>query len=299
MQVSDGYVLCTRGFTLFVDARYAEAATRNVRSGVRVKPLAALEKELAKVPVCGFEADDVSVSRKTSWKLRFPRTKFVPLSGGVEEFRRQKDEGELKLIRRAHRITEELLRRVPSALRIGISETELAWRLETWAHELGAERMSFPTIVGFGTHTSHPHHAPGSRKLRKGDIVQVDVGAVYKGYCADRSQVYFTAEPTKKQAGALRAVEEAKNAAIDAVVPGVSTAELDRIARSVLRTHGMEEAFTHSLGHGVGLDIHEGVVLSMRRPEQSLLKGEVITIEPGVYFPGSFGIRLEEMVIVR
>lgn len=299
LDVSSGYVLAMgKSCTFFVSDLYLEMAVHEARQGVKVKPLAELERTMKKTPLCGFEEEHVTVAQLRSWKTKFPLTKFSRTSGLVEEYRRSKDADELKHLRRADRITEELLRRVPSALHAGITERSLARKIETWAYELGAERMSFPTIVAFGSHTSHPHHHPGSRALQKGHIVQIDVGAVFKGYCADRSQVYFTSQPTKAEQRAYQAVEEAKNAAIDAVAPGVSTCELDRIARDVLKSYGMEAAFTHTLGHGVGLDVHEGVILSVKRPDQALLKGEVITIEPGVYFPGKFGIRLEEMVIV-
>lgn len=167
-----------------------------------------------------------------------------------------------------------------------------------WAHELGAEGMAFPSIVAFGKNSSRPHHHPTSQKLKKGDLVQIDIGAKYNNYCSDRSVVFFTKKPTPVQQKAFSAVYEAKEKAKRAVKKGASTQTLDRIARDVLKKYGMEDAFTHSLGHGVGLDIHEGVTLSSRAPDKKLLKGEVITIEPGVYFEGKFGIRLEDMVIV-
>jgi Xaa-Pro aminopeptidase len=258
-----------------------------------------LETAMKKVRRCGFEENYVSVARFKRGKKLFSSTSFIGVRGSVEFFRRSKDEAELKKILRAHAITEELLRRIPSSLRVNISERALAWKIETWARELGADGMSFATIVAFGKHTSRPHHRPTDKKLKKGDIVQIDLGATYKGYCSDRSVVLFTAHPTVEQQRIYDALMEAKNTAIDAVKIGASTRELDRIARNVLKRHKLDQYFTHSLGHGVGIDIHEGVTLSQRGADDHLMEYEVITIEPGVYIPGKFGMRLEDMMIVE
>lgn len=130
-------------------------------------------------------------------------------------------------------------------------------------------------------------------------MVQIDIGVKVRGYCSDRSAVYFTAPMTAQQKKIYDAVSDAKDTAKRAAKKGASVRELDRIAREVLAEYGLEKYFTHSLGHGVGLDIHEGVSLSARAPDDRLLSGEVITIEPGVYIPGKFGMRLEDMVIVQ
>lgn len=300
VSVSSGLLLVLpSSYTFLVDSRYTELAAAKAYKDVSVRDVGSFVEFMKKIPVCGYEEEQVTVARLRRWKKQFKSTKFVHVSEAVGEFRRSKDDDELRLIRRAHRITRELLRRIPSALRVGIREDQLAWKIEEWAHELGAEAMAFPSIVGFGSNTSRPHHQPGNRKLKKGDIVQIDIGAMYRGYCSDRSQVYLTGPMTPQQKKALKAVMEAKEAAKKAVKKGASTRQLDRIARDVLKSYGMEHAFTHSLGHGVGLDIHEGVNLSEKAADQKLLKHEVITIEPGVYFPGKFGIRLEDMVIVE
>lgn len=298
--VSSGLLLVQPSAYIFlVDSRYGELAAAKAYRDVTVKDISALSELLQKIPICGYMEEHLTVARLRRWKRQFKSTKFVHVSDAVGEFRRSKDEIELRLINRAHRITRELLRRIPAALRVGIREDELVWKIEQWAHELGAEDMAFDSIVAFGSNTSRPHHQPGNRKLKKGDIVQIDIGAKYRGYCSDRSQVYLTGPVSKQITKAIKAVTEAKEVAKNAVKKGASTQTLDRIARDVLKKYGMEKAFTHSLGHGVGLDIHEGVILSERAADQKLLKNEVITIEPGVYFPGKFGIRLEDMVIVE
>ncbi|UPA23078.1 aminopeptidase P family protein [Candidatus Peribacteria bacterium] len=298
MNLSSGLVLVLpRAYVLFTDSRYTEAAAEGVCEDVDVRSTDDLRMMMKKIPLCGYEEEQVTVARLRRWKKAWPETKLVRSDEVVEEYRRSKDDAELKHIRRAEKITRELLRRIPSALKTGITEIGLAWTIEQWARELGAERMSFESIVGFGAHTSRPHHHPTTKKLTKNMIVQIDIGVVVHGYCSDRSAVFFTGPIPKDQERAYKAVLEAKEAAKKICKAGVTAKAIDEAARKVLRSYSIEEYFTHSLGHGVGLDIHEGVSLSPRSKER-LLKNEVITIEPGVYFPGKFGIRLEDMVVV-
>ncbi len=299
LQLSAGVLLVLpRRFLLFVDSRYRETAEKSLPD-MQVRDVRELPEVMKDVRRCAFEADDVTVLRREVWGKRFPKTRFTSSTDVIEEFRRQKDDDELRNLRRAHRMTKELLRRVPSMLRGRVTEEELARQLLIWALELGAEGLSFDPIVGFGTHTSIPHHRPTSRGLQKGHLVQIDVGVKYRGYCADMSEVYFTVPPTKTEKQVYRALCVAQGKAMDAVKAGASTRELDRIARGVLKKAGIEQYFTHSLGHGVGLEIHEGVSISERAPDARLLRNEVITIEPGAYFPGKFGMRVEDMVYVE
>ena len=300
LNLSAGILLVLpRRFVLFVDDRYKEMAEKNIPKGFAVRDSNHLVSVMQNIREIGIEADKVSILRLARWKRKFPHTKFVRKIGVCEEFRRSKEPQELQNLHRAEKITIELLRRIPFALRKGTTEERLARDITIWALELGAEDMSFDPIVAFGTHTSVPHHRPTNRTLMKGHIVQIDIGAKYRGYCADRSEVFFTAKPTKAQKFVYETLSEARDAAIDLAKAGASTHALDRAARKILAREGMESAFTHSLGHGVGLDIHEGVILSRKAKEEILLKNEVITIEPGVYFPGKFGMRLESMVYVK
>jgi Xaa-Pro aminopeptidase len=300
VDMSAGFLLITpRRITLFADSRYSEEAAKNVRKGIAVQPCKQLQNSLAKVQSCGCESDVVTLAQLGRWKRKFKNTKFVQKEGIIEEFRRTKEPAELRKFRRAQSMTQQVLRKVPRELKEGISEKQLARKLRDFAEKLGADSLSFDPIVAFGTHTSRPHHHPTDRKLQKGHLVQIDMGARYKGYCADQSAVFFTGPKTSKQERAYRAVTEAKSAATALVRDGVSTHDLDSAARAVLREYGYEKSFMHSLGHGVGLDIHEGVTLSVRAPELFLRKGEIVTIEPGVYFEGQFGIRLEDELIVQ
>lgn len=299
VEVSAGLLLVRpKGMTVFVDSRYTEAAQKEVREGVDVAAIDDLPATLKRIRRCGVEAESVTLQRFASWKRKFKNTKFVQKEGIIEEFRRSKSKDELRHVQKAQRITHELLARIPGALKRGVTEKAIAEQLRRWSVDLGADGLSFDPIVAFGKNSSRPHHHPGSTKLARQDIVQVDVGARIEGYCADQSAVFFVGKPTEQQQQVYSAVERAKDAAIAALKPGVTNHVLDSIARKVLAEEGLEEYFTHSLGHGVGLDIHEGISLSKKAPKTRLLKNEIVTIEPGVYIPGKFGIRLEEEVVV-
>tara|TARA_Y100000310_G_scaffold266656_2_gene278258 strand:- start:397 stop:1392 length:996 start_codon:yes stop_codon:yes gene_type:complete len=300
VELSAGAVLVTsRRIVLFVDGRYSEVAKKNARKGVQVQDRSALKKALARVLQCGCEADEVTLAQFRQWKRKYKNTKFVQRSGIIEEFRRVKSPQELTKFRKAQRITHTLLKKVPGLLKLGVTEKKVARSLLAIAEDLGADALSFEPIVAFGTHSSRPHHRASHSKLKKGQMVQIDIGARYHGYCADQSAVFFTGPKTKKQEHALKAVEEAKAEAVALVKEGVSTHDLDEAARGVLKSYGYEKEFCHSLGHGLGLDIHEGAHISVKAPEEFLQKGEIVTIEPGVYFAGQFGVRLEEEVVVE
>ncbi|PIR49227.1 hypothetical protein COU80_00560 [Candidatus Peregrinibacteria bacterium CG10_big_fil_rev_8_21_14_0_10_55_24] len=300
VRLSAGVLLVRRsGFHLFVDGRYGELAEKAAFAHVRVHDVDMIGKALDRTEQCGVESRSITIERFRMWKRKYKNTKFVRTVGIIEEFRRQKDAQELSAFRRSQRITQELLRRVPSALNGIPTERELAWKLRTWAHELGAEDLAFDPIVAFGTHTSRPHHQPTDRRFKRRHVVQVDVGVRYGGYCSDQSMVILPKNPTVLECKIYAAVDEAKRTALQAVRAGVTNWELDRVARRVLKRHGLEEYFPHALGHGVGLEVHEGITLSSVAPKRSVLTNEIVTIEPGIYIPGKCGMRLEQEIIVR
>lgn len=299
IQVSTGLLLLTKGMAvLFVDSRYAEMASVRADPKLLVADPADIKTHLAGFRSVGFESDNITVARLDRWKTQFKNKKFVQINGFVEGLRRIKDTQEIATLTAACTLTKKALSRVTSFLRYGMTEQDLALELYTYCIKRGADGMAFETIVGFGENTSKPHHKPSNRKLKKGDIVQIDMGAVVDGYCSDYSRVYFTAEATPKQMKAYRALKEAKKSAEKLLKPGVLNTALDAEARRVLKLHGYDKEFSHSLGHGVGMDIHEGTTLSMKAPPTKLLKNEVVTIEPGLYFAGKWGMRLEDTRIV-
>lgn len=299
LDVSAGCILVTKqGFTLYTDARYLEVAKAEAKKGITVCSLTLLADQLGKLGTVGIESENVTMARYTYWKKKYKNTKFVQTSGILEEFRRSKDPEELRCIRHACSITRSVLRLVPHLLKSGVTEQEIAWQLERECRKRGAEGMAFPSIVAFGEHTARPHHHPTQRRLSRGDLVQIDMGASYHGYCSDFSRVYFTVQPTVDQARALRALKEAKVVVEKSLRVGVTNRSLDRCAREVLKKYGYDKEFSHALGHGLGLDIHEGVTLSRKAPRQILKQCEVITIEPGLYFEGRWGMRIEDTIVV-
>lgn len=298
-RLSSGLLLVLqKGYFLFVDSRYSEQAPKQAHDDITIKHPHDIEKMLKGIRRCGVEAEHLSLTRFRSWETKFKSIKFVHTSSLVEGFRRKKDPRELALLLKAKRLTQKIIDDVPGLLAPGITEIELAWQLQVRARQYGGDAMSFDSIVAFGEHTSRPHHHPTYRKFKKGDIVQIDCGVRVDGYCGDLSEVFFTGPQTTEQKRVYKALKKAQKAAHDLIRAGASTRALDRAARKVLEKEGIEHAFTHALGHGVGLDVHEGATLSSMGPDMKLQSGEVITLEPGVYFPGKFGMRVEDMIVV-
>lgn len=297
--VTSGYLLVGENDAfLIVDQRYAEMASKRAQSHFIVEDPRRIGALLRPCKRLLYEADDLTVARYTKLASAFKNTKFIQTSDFIDGLRRIKDSEEISVIRAACAISKKVLASVPDLLRYGMKERELAISIAHACAKLGAEEMAFESIVGFGEHTSRPHHRPTDRRLKKGDIVQVDMGAKLHGYCSDFSRVYFTSDPSPEVKRAYRALKEAKKASESLLKPGVSIHRLDRAAREVLARYGYKDEFCHALGHGVGLDIHEGVVLSTKRADERLHRGEVVTIEPGLYFTGKFGLRIEDTHII-
>lgn len=288
-----------RGFHLYLDGRYTEAAKAVKKQYLHVHSVNDLAKALKAIPKCGFESEFVTVDRLRKWKKEFSHTTFIEKSGVVAEFRRTKNPDEIRLLKKARSITQEMLSRVPALLKGKVKESDVALQLYVWARELGAQGLSFEPIVAFGKNSSKPHHRASDQVLRPGDIVQIDVGAKYKGYCADMSRVFFTKKPTPEQLKVYDAVRNALEISMEAACAGISVRDLDTLARGVLKDAGCDSQYPHALGHGVGLDVHEDPRISYLAPEDTLRAHEVLAIEPAVYIPGKFGIREEDMAFIE
>lgn len=208
-----------------------------------------------------------------------------------------KDAGEVAAIRRALRTQQEAFRRTVGSIRAGQTEVAVAARLEYEMRLLGADGASFPTIVAAGANASLPHAIPGTRRLRRPGLLLVDWGARVGGYCGDMTRVLALGRMPARLVRAYDVVREAQLAAIDAIAPGRRLAEIDAVARRLIQRAGYGRRFGHSLGHGVGLEIHEQPVLAGRASGE-LVPGHVVTVEPGIYLPGVGGIRIEDVVLV-
>ena len=208
-----------------------------------------------------------------------------------------KDAEELKLIRDAVKLGAKVYQQALKAIRPGVRETEVAGKLEFAARQAGADGMSFDTIVAAGKRGALPHGRASSQPIPRRGFVVIDSGVILRGYCSDMTRTVHVGRVSKVERGWYEAVLEAQLVGIAAIRPGVTAGEVDEAARSVLRKAKLDRYFTHSTGHGVGLEIHEPPRLGKKQAER-LEPGMVITIEPGIYVPGKGGIRIEDMVVV-
>jgi Xaa-Pro aminopeptidase len=306
---SAALAITRRAARLFTDGRYTGQAAEEVEAArvqiVSGSPAVAAVEWLAAQPgveCAGFDPAWTSVAELTRWKNALPsrlRRAFLQALAAplAEPLRRVKDEDELTLISGAALAGCKLFEHILGFVRPGMAEFEVAAELEYEARLLGAEGMSFDTIVASGVRSALPHGRATSARLPRRGFLTLDFGIILGGYCSDMTRTVYLGKPRLKERNAYQAVLEAQEAAVAAVGPGARCGDVDEAARGVLRRAGLAEAFTHSTGHGVGLEIHESPrigALQMAR----LLPGMVVTIEPGVYLAGRFGIRIEDMVAV-
>lgn len=246
--------------------------------------------------VVAFESAHLTYSRYEELATQLPEIPLRPEKGWVEELRLLKDAEEIAAMREAARRVDAALEQFTAALKVGESERRLAWALDTALVD-NATEPSFSTIMASGPSAASPHAVPGPRLLAQGDMLKVDVGGKFDGYCSDITRTYFIGEPSDEFREVYNLVKRAQAAAVAAVRPGATCKELDAIARQIIAEGGHGDAFSHGLGHGVGLEIHEAPHVSSRCADP-LQAGMVITIEPGVYLEGWGGVRIEDMVAV-
>jgi Xaa-Pro aminopeptidase len=288
--------------TLLVDGRYVTQARAEAgEAGIfEFRKRADGIVEVARrhgVGSIGFESSVLGVAEYLRLKETLPEVSFLPLSPDFELLRAVKDEAEVGRIREAARVAGEALATVREMIRPGVREREIALELEYRMRRGGAEQVSFETIVAAGANSALPHATPGCREIADGDCVMIDYGAVCCGYHSDETCTFIVGHASERQREVYQLVREAHDRAIGAIRAGVSCGEIDRIARSHLDAAGLGSAFSHGTGHGVGLDVHEAPRLAAGR-EELLRAGMVVTVEPGVYLPGLWGIRIEDTVLV-
>jgi len=301
---SDGaFLVGADWMTLLVDGRYVTQAgleTRNleiIEFKNRAETIAAIFQERG-ARFIGFEPAAVSYGEYLRLCDSLPQATLRPLSGRLDFLRAVKDAEEVGEIKKAIRVAEKALTDVMSLIKPGIMEAELAVELEYRMRCGGAERMSFETIVATGPDAALPHATPGRRRVALGDFLLIDYGAVVNGYHSDETRTFCVGRASERQQEAYRLVLEAHDRTLGAIRAGVSCGEIDRIARSFLAEKGMARYFSHGTGHGVGLEIHEAPRLAAGKADV-LEAGMVVTVEPGVYFPGEWGIRIEDMALVE
>jgi Xaa-Pro aminopeptidase len=288
--------------TLLVDGRFITQAQAEVRGAEifefkkRADGIAAVARRRG-VRSIGFESSVLTVAEHLRLKETLPDVSYQPLDGAFDLLRAVKDSGEIECIREAARIAAEAFGAVLGMIRPGVSEKEIALELEYRMRRGGAEQASFDTIVATGANSALPHATPGDRTIADGDCLKIDYGAVFGGYHSDETCTLLVGHASERQREVYRYVLEAHDRAIRTIRAGISCEEIDRIARSYLNEAGIGDFFPHSTGHGVGLDVHESPRLAAGRDEL-LQAGMVVTVEPGAYFPGLWGIRIEDTVLV-
>ena len=247
----------------------------------------------------GIEAEHLTVAEKKRLTGLLPSgVGLRDASTLVDRARMVKDDDELRLIRAAVRLGATLFDLALEVLKPGVKESQVAAEMEYAARKAGAEEMSFPTIIASGARSALPHGRATEQVIAPGGFVVCDFGVILAGYCSDQTRTVWVGTPHEEARHAYEAVKEAQAAAIAAVRPGIRVAEVDAAARRVLQKTGLGRYFTHSTGHGVGLEIHEPPRVAAGQ-EEVLQPGMVITIEPGVYFPEKWGVRIEDMVAVN
>jgi Xaa-Pro aminopeptidase len=247
----------------------------------------------------GLESTHVTwaAKRRYAAKVFAEDVELVPTDGLVEELRRVKDAGEIARIEAACRIADDALAAVLPRLIDEPEEREFGLELDTTMRRLGAADVSFETIVGSGPNGAKPHARPTDRRIREGDLVVLDFGALFDGYHSDMTRTVAVGTPTATQRRMDEVVRAAQAAGVEAVRPGVTGAEVDKVCRDLIAESGWGDQFLHGTGHGVGLDIHEDPRLSSTGTA-SLEPGNVVTVEPGVYLPEHGGVRIEDTVVV-
>jgi Xaa-Pro aminopeptidase len=288
---------------LFTDPRFQIQAAQESSCAVKIAkgPLTpevvAAMKRLG-VRRAGFEPARTTVEVLKGLSDRLPmNASLLPVDGWVEQLRMLKSPEEIARIRQSVATNSKAFEQTASRVRPGMKESELAAELEYRMRRLGAERPSFETIVAGGPRSALPHAQPTAAKLDNGQLIVVDMGATQDGYCSDMTRMLFLGVPGAKVKRTYRAVLEAQLAAIDQVRAGVPASRVDAAARRVLKHYGLDRAFVHSTGHGLGLEIHERPRIG-RKDKTTLQSGMAITVEPGVYLEGFGGIRIEDTIVV-
>ena len=303
--IAEGVAIVTRaGCRYFTDSRYIESAESNLK-GFEVlmtdrqhTPFQRLNDAIADfgVTTLGYEEDYLTVAELQGYEKNL-NAKLVPFNKPIFDFRASKEEWEIDLMKKAQAITDKAFEEVLPRIRVGMSELELQAELIYCMYKNGGTGLAFDPIVVSGPNTSLPHGVAGERKIQAGDFVTMDFGASYMGYCADMTRTVAVGFATEEMKKVYSIVLEAQNSAIAATKAGVTGAYVDGVARKVIEDAGFGENFGHGYGHSLGLEIHEAPNMNTRNQEP-LPAMAVCSAEPGIYLPGKFGVRIEDVTIL-
>lgn len=300
-------ILNTNKVELITDSRYQEQAKKLCFKHVKITIITdsledTLKESTQKLKNIGFEANHLNYNQTLNLRRIFKGKKLIPLNKEVDQLRTIKSSPELRIIKQSQQLNEQTLSLILPKLKAGITEAEIAWEIEKTARTLGANNLAFPPIVAFGVNSASPHHSPSNKKLQKGEMILIDMGVKYEDYCSDMTRTFFTKPPTKEQATVYQTVLNAQQNCIKNLKPGITGLEGDKLARDIIINSGYGELFTHANGHGLGLEIHESPSLSPKTKHSdrllTLQEQMAITVEPGIYLPDKFGVRIEDIVVI-
>ncbi len=302
---SNGLLFVSAQKAVFLtDGRYTtQAATEVQHARVAVVegnmfdalPAQTTAREAAQVLI---QSEHLTLYDQARLTAALPEAGWKQEAGWMRELVARKTDAELDLMRQAQRITEAAFEAVLGRIEVGMSEKEIAAHLTFEQLRLGAERMSFDPIVASGPNSALPHARPTDRKVGTGEVLLLDFGCVFEGYASDMTRTVFVGEPDPEARRVYGVVREAQERALRGARAGMAANALDALARDVIAAAGYDGTFTHGLGHGVGLQIHEWPRVS-KQSDEPLPGGAVVTIEPGIYLPGRFGVRIEDMIVLR
>jgi Xaa-Pro aminopeptidase len=281
---------------LFVDGRYYEKAKQTAPCKV------CLWAEWKDIPFkeVGFDSSFVSYESYLLLQKELPNVQFVPIANPLKKIRAVKDQDEISCLKKAAALTWKGYQRILEVLQEGISEEEVALEFEIFCRKNGASGLSFSPIIAFGENSAYPHHRAGKDRLRKDQIVLIDIGAVVDHYAGDMTRMFHFGKVDPKLIWMEDLVRKAQQAAIDLVQPGICFGALDSLVREIFQKENVKQLYTHNLGHGIGLDTHEYPRIRFDGEDKDVIlePGMVFTIEPGLYQPGLGGIRIEDMILV-
>lgn len=290
---------------LFVDGRYFEACKKANPCSVYLTKGYGKESTFGSWQhlkgQLGFDAAFTSVRHfRELENVTSHLGQLVPLNDPIKELREIKDQEEIVLLKKACDLGSNGYDFVLTLLKEGISEAEVAAELEIFWKKQKGQRIAFESIIAFGENSAYPHHRSGERKLKRGDCVLIDIGVVVQNYHSDMTRVVFFGSPDPEIVHIYNIVKEAQQRALESCHSGITAKEVDRAARDFIIQEGYGSHFTHGLGHGVGLEIHELPVLKQDDPygNKTLVDGMVVTVEPGIYLPGKGGVRIEDSIVI-
>lgn len=297
-------ILSLFDWVLLVDSRYTDQAKTETK-GVEVREIQGkLEESVSRVikelriQRMGYEAERTSVALLDILKEKAPRrTEWSAQNNWLDALRAIKDKGEIHLVRKAADLASQACRMLVKWIKPGVMELDIAAELEFWMRKQGAEKLSFDPVIASGPRSGFPHSRASVHRLPAKGWVVVDFGALVRGYSSDMTRTFYLGRPNKEDRRWYRAVQEAQEKAIRFLRPGRRSDEPYWLVKKSLKRHRLDELFTHGLGHGIGLELHEVPSLSYKAPER-LYANMIVTVEPGVYLPNQAGIRIEDMVLL-